>query len=142
MGAATVMMAAGTELAPEVICVLADCGYTSPREIIKKVIREMGLPADLLYPFVTLGAWLFGGFKLNSDAPIEALTRAKVPVILIHGDTDDFVPCEMSERLYGVCASPKKRFVSIHGAGHGLAFPTDQEGYVSALAKFQEDCGF
>lgn len=142
MGAATVMMAAGTELAPEVVCVLADCGYTSPREIIKKVIREMKLPADLLYPFVTLGAWLFGGFRLNSDAPIEALTRAKVPVIFIHGDTDDFVPCEMSERLYGVCSSEHKRFVKIAGAGHGLAFPTNKDGYVRALAEFQEECGF
>lgn len=142
MGAATVMMAAGTELPKQVICVLADCGYTSPKEIIKKVIGEMKLPANLLYPFVTLGARIFGGFRLNSDAPIEALKRARVPVILIHGDTDDFVPCQMSERLYGICASEKKRFVKIAGAGHGLAFPTDKEGYVRALAEFQKECGF
>ena len=142
MGAATVMMAAGTELPKQVICVLADCGYSTQKEIIKKVIREMKLPADLLYPFVTLGARIFGGFRLNSYSPMDALKRAKVPVILIHGDADGFVPCDMSRRLYEVCASEKKRFVVILGADHGLAYPTDKDGYVSALASFQEECGF
>ena len=142
MGAATVMMAAGEEDLPEnVVCVLADCGYSTAREIIKKVIREMKLPAELLYPFVKLGGRIFGGFDLEETTPLEAVKKCKIPVIFIHGDTDDFVPCEMSRRLYEACAS-QKSFKVIKGAGHGLAFPVDKEGYVSALADFQRECGF
>ena len=37
MGAATVMMASGEDLPKNVICTLADCGYSSAKEIIKKV---------------------------------------------------------------------------------------------------------
>ena len=147
MGAATVMMAAGSpaageELPPQIQYVLADCGYTSPREIISKVMREMKLPPALLYPCATLGARLFGGFNLNEDSPIEAMKRCKIPVVFAHGDTDDFVPYDMSVRLYEACASEKKKLVTIPGAGHGLAFPVGRDEYVNALAEFKRECGF
>ena len=142
MGAATVMMAAGEKLPDNVVCVLADCGYSSAREIIKKVIKDMKLPPDIIYPFVRLGARMFGHFSLEETSPIEAVKKSSIPIIFIHGDTDDFVPCEMSERLYEICSSEHKRFVSVKGAGHGLAFPVDKEGYLNALREFQKECGF
>ena len=141
MGAATVMMAAGEELPRQVICVLADCGYSSAREIIQKVIRDMRLPVRLVYPLIRLGARLYGGFDPEETSPLEAVAHCRVPLILIHGDADDFVPCEMSRQLYAACASQKK-LVEIHGAAHGLSFPVDREGYIGALADFQRECGF
>ena len=63
MGATTVMLAAGHELPKNVVGVLADCGYTSGKEIIQSVIRQMHLPPKLAYPFVALGARVFGGFR-------------------------------------------------------------------------------
>ena len=142
MGAATVMMAAGEELPENVVCVLADCGYSSAKEIIKKVIRDMRLPAKLLYPFVKLGAKLFGGFDLEEASPIEAMKRCKVPIIFIHGDTDDFVPHYMSAELYEACASKYKKLVTIEGAGHGIAYPVNKGAYLDALRKFEYDAGF
>lgn len=140
MGAATVIMAAGENLPENVVCVLADCGYSSPREIIRKVIRDMKLPM-MLYPFIRLGAILYGRFDPEENSPVEAVKRCRVPLILIHGEADDFVPCEMSKQVYEACAS-KKKFVTIPGAEHGLAFPVDKEGYLRALADFQQECGF
>ena len=147
MGAATVMMAAGSpaageELPPQIQYVLADCGYTSPKEIISKVMRDMKLPPALFYPCATLGARLFGHFNLNEDSPMEAMARCKVPIVFAHGDTDDFVPYDMSVRLYEACASEKKKLVTIHGAGHGLAFPVGRDEYVNALKEFKRECGF
>ena len=135
MGAATVMMCAGEKLPENVIGVLADCGYTSAKDIIQKVIRERGLPATVLYPFARLGARLFGGFDLEEDAPIRALKHATVPVIFIHGDTDDFVPHTMSLANYDVCTS-KKKLLIVEGAGHGLAYPKQPEKYMTALREF------
>ena len=137
MGAATVMMAAGEDLPENVVGVLADCGYTSPKEIIEKVIRDMKLPAGLVYPFVRLGGLIFGRFDVEEFSPIEALRRARVPVILFHGDADSFVPHEMSLQNYAVCTSEKK-MVTIEGAEHGLAFPADEEKYVAAVREFFE----
>ncbi len=135
MGAATVMMAAGKPLPPNVKGVLADCGYTSARDIIKKVIREMKLPASLLYPFVRLGGRLYGGFDLEETPPVEVMKTCKLPVIFFHGDDDAYVPCEMSRLNYEACAAQKK-LVIVPEAGHGLSYMLDGEGYIEALREF------
>ena len=137
MGATTVMLAAGNPLPPNVVGVLADCGYTTAPAIIKKVIRQMRLPADLLYPLVRLGAILYGGFDPNAADCPKALAKTTLPVILFHGEGDDFVPCEMSRENYAACAAPK-RLVTTPGAGHGLCYPADEEGYVAAVRAFDE----
>ena len=135
MGAATVMMAAGKPLPKNVVGALADCGYSSPKEIIKKVIRQMGLPAELAYPFVKLGARLYGHFDLEETSPEEALRQCKVPVIFFHGENDDYVPCEMSRINYDACTS-RKKLVTIPGAGHGLSYPIASEQYLQELEDF------
>ena len=135
MGASTALITSGKELPKNVVGVLADCGYTSAKDIIKKVIRDMKLPANLLYPFAKLGAKLFGGFDLDETSPIEAVKRSKLPTIFFHGDNDAFVPHYMSEENYEACAAPKK-LVIIKGAGHGLAFPIDQELYIKEAQNF------
>ena len=139
MGAATVLMASGENLPENVVCTLADCPYSSQKEIIKKVIRDMKLPDGLLYPFVKLGARIFGRFDLEEDTPIEAMKRCSVPIIFIHGDTDAFVPDSMSDELYTACVSKHKSVVKISGAGHGLAFPVGRDLYVNALAEFEKE---
>jgi len=135
MGAATVLMAAGEPLPPNVVGVLADCGYTTPREIIQKVMGEMGLPVRLTYPLVKLGARLYGHFDLEEASPLDAMKRCKVPVLFIHGEADSYVPCEMSLRNYEACAS-RKRLLTVPGAEHGLSCLVGQEQYMRALRDF------
>lgn len=135
MGASTVLMAAAEELPENVVGVLADCGYTSAKAIIKKTIRDMKLPANILYPFVKLGARLFGGFKLEEKSAVDAVKGVKLPVIFFHGEADDFVPCDMSKENFAACTAPK-RLVTVPGAGHGLSYPVDQKGYLEAMAEF------
>ena len=135
MGASTVLMAAGKPLPPNVIGVLSDCGYSSAKEIIKIVIRKMGLPPTLSYPFVKLGAKLYGHFDLEETSPLEALKNCAVPVIFFHGENDDFVPCEMSRVLYAACPT-RKKLVTVPDAGHGLSYPVAPEAYLAALRDF------
>ncbi len=140
MGASTVLMAAAKPLPDNVVGVLADCGYTSARDIISKVIRDIKLPPRLLYPFVRLGARLYGKFNLHETAADEAVAKCKIPVLFVHGDTDDFVPCEMSIRNHQLCTAPK-RLLTVPGAGHGLSYLVDSELYISTLAEFCDLCG-
>lgn len=140
MGASTVLMAAGCELPKNVIGVIADCGYSSARDIIKRVMRLMAMPADALYPFVRLGAMLYGKFDPDKTSPKKALRECHVPVIFFHGETDRFVPCEMSRINFDACAS-KKRLVTMPKAGHGLSYPVDPERYITSLQEFLEEVG-
>lgn len=135
MGAATVMMAAGEELPPNVVGILADCGYTSAKEIMFHVMRRMKLPPKPCYPFVKLGARLFGCFDLDETSPVEAMRRCTLPVIFFHGEADDFVPCDMSRENYEACTS-RKKLVTIPGAGHGLSYAVEPERYLTELHDF------
>ena len=138
MGASTVLIAGGQPLPENVIGILADCGYTSARDIIKEVIRVLKLPPALAYPFVRLGAWLFGRFNLEEDSAVDAVKRCRVPVLFFHGEDDDFVPCRMSRENYDACASQKK-LVTIPGAGHGLSFLVDPQRYLMEMSAFFTD---
>ena len=135
MGASTVLMAAGNPLPSNVIGILADCGFNSAKDIIRKVIRQMGLPPKLSYPFVKLGARIYGGFDLEETSAEEAMKACTLPVILFHGEDDDFVPCQMSRIIFDACAA-RKRLVTVPGAGHGLSYAIAPEMYLTALREF------
>ncbi len=137
MGAATVMMAASEPLPGCVKGILADCGYSSAKEIIQIVVKKQGLPPKLLYPFIRLGAWLFGHFDLEETSPREAMAKCTVPVIFFHGEADDFVPCYMSHVNYAACIAPK-RLVTLQGAGHCLGCLVDKANYLKALNEFYD----
>ena len=132
MGAATVMIAAGQDVPENVVGVIADCGYSSAKEIIQKVIKDMHLPPVLSYPFVKLGAKLFGKFDPDSFSPIESMASCKVPVFFVHGDADKFVPCEMSEACSKACVQ-KNILLMVPDAGHGLAYLIGKQAYFDAI---------
>lgn len=137
MGGATAMITSGYDDLPEnIVGIIADCGYTSAEDIIKLVCREMKLPANLLYPFVRLGARIFGKFDIDEFSPNEQVKKSKIPTIFVHGDADAFVPMWMSEKNYDDCSARIKRLHIIKGAGHGLAFPVGRDNYLNELRDF------
>lgn len=136
MGAATVLMAGGENISNSVACIVADCPYSSPKEIIMRVCRHMGFPPTLVFPFIRLGALLFGHFDVLSGSPIEAAKSIKTPTVLIHGESDNFVPCSMSERIYEALGSEKKLLVTFPGAAHGVSFLSDYEKYRNTVDPF------
>lgn len=136
MGAATVLMASALQLPENVKAITADCGYTSPEAIIRKVCRDMGIPDRLGYPFVRMSARVFGGFSLADGGAVEAVRSARVPIMIMHGEEDDFVPFSMSREIYDACASPKQ-YLSVPRAGHGVSYFYDIEGYSKAVGAFK-----
>lgn len=137
MGAATVLMTADLDLPDNVRGIIADCPYSSPKAIIQKVCTDLKLPARLIYPFVKLGALLFGHFHLEESSAIAAVKHTKVPILLIHGQDDHFVPCQMSVDIQNSCAS-MITLTTIPDAGHGLSYLTAPEKYEKATMEFVE----
>ena len=137
MGAAVVLMAGGLDLPSNVKGIFADCGYTSPKEILQTVIKQMKLPVKISYFFVRLSAIIFGGFDPEEASAKEALKNCKIPVMFVHGEADDFVPCQMSRDNYEACAS-RKEILTVPGAKHGMSYCIDSEAYVNAVQKFMD----
>lgn len=135
MGAATVLMASSQDLPNNVIGILADCGYSSPKEIIKKCTKDMKLPPNICYPFIYLGAKIYGRFNLNEFSPEQSVKQTNKPILFIHGDEDSFVPCYMSEKMYKICNSEKKLFI-VNRADHGVAYLVNKDKYVNTVIDF------
>ena len=137
MGAATAMITSGYDDLPEnIVGIVADCGYTSAEAIIKKVIRDMKLPPNILYPFVKLGARIYGRFNIDEFSPIEQVKKSKIPTIFVHGDEDFFVPLNMTKENYEASSATKKELYIVEGAAHGLAYVVAGDGYLDKLEEF------
>lgn len=136
MGASTVLFAAGEDLPENVRGITADCGFTSPREIIAKVIRTgFHLPPEPILPLLNFYAKRLAGFDLSECSTTETLKRSRVPILMIHGKGDDFVPWEMTQAGFDACASEKQLFL-VEGAGHGRSYLHAKEELTAALTRF------
>jgi fermentation-respiration switch protein FrsA (DUF1100 family) len=135
MGAATVIMAAGKNPPENVKCVIADCPYSSIRDILCLEADKMGIPSKIAYPFLRLGAKIFGGFDPSSDSPEEAIARSTLPILLIHGENDNLVPEYMSERIRAARPDGTTR-VTFTEADHGMSYVVDRDRYMSEVRAF------
>ena len=63
------------------------------------------------------------------------MKNCRIPVLLIHGLSDDFVPCEMSKRAFEACGT-EKQLILVEDAGHGTSYLTDPERCQTALKTF------
>ena len=135
MGAATVLMASGLDLPSNVRGIIADAPFTSPEAIIHTVCSSIHLPYFVVGPFIRLAARLYAGIGLRDADAAEAVKRTPVPILLIHGEADGFVPCEMGRQI----AAANPEMIELHtfpDAGHGLSFLVDQPRYERLVRDF------
>lgn len=135
MGAATVLMASELDLPENVVGIMADCPYSSPKAIIKKVCAQIGYPPALTFPFVRLGAILFGHFDPCSCSAENAVKNAKIPMLIFHGEDDRFVPVEMSKSIESNSQGRAKLYI-FKNAGHGMSYMVNTELYNEITEKF------
>lgn len=137
MGASTVLMASDLELPENVKGIIADCPYSSPKAIIRAVMKKRGLPVKLVWPFVVIGAKVYGGFDIGETDAVRAAKNSKVPILLIHGEDDGFVPCDMSEAVYNANPEIVQRH-TFPGADHGISYLVDTPRYAKIVKQFIE----
>lgn len=136
MGAATVLMASELLTPDDVKCIIADCGYSSPKEIMCKVCKEVfhtsGKP---WYAMLNVVCKNFGGFDLSSASACEAVKITKIPILFVHGTADSFVPVEMGIKNHEACTSEKDICI-VEGAEHGFSFLVDEPTVTKHITDF------
>ncbi len=136
MGAATTMYVTGQDYPDNTVGFIADCGFTSPKEIISVVFKQVTkLPA---WPFLwatSLFAQYFAGFRLDEMDTTKTLAQNDKPIILVHGLADDFVPSDMTQRSFDACGG-EKELLLVEGAGHGLSFAKAEVEYEALVMAF------
>lgn len=100
-----------------------ESSFTSIAEMLKYV-------SPLAY--YTVGWWSIN-FPFDNLAKIS---RAEVPLLLIHGDRDPVVPVEMTRRLYRRAGAPKMLQI-LSGGGHCDVFERDTRAYLAAWESYR-----
>lgn len=140
MGASTVLYTASDSLPENVKGIIGDCGFSSPWDIIAKVYKGVTkLPAWPVMWAADLCARIFGGFSLKEKDTRITLANTNLPILLLHGKADDFVPCYMSQQAYDAC-SGKKTIVLVENAGHGCSYLLEPERCRESLRSFLSEC--
>lgn len=76
-------------------------------------------------------------FRLGAADAAEAVRRSDIPILIIHGEDDRFVPCGMSRAIRA--ANPDRvRLETFPGAGHGLSYIVDTPRYIRAVCGFED----
>lgn len=136
MGGATVLMASGLELPHQVKGIISDCGFTSAKEVFTHVLHSMyHLPAFPMIQISSLMNKKKAGYTLGECNAAQEVRKAKVPILLIHGSADTFVPSSMCEEIYKNCASEKKMLI-VDGAAHAESYYKDMDAYENAMKEF------
>lgn len=139
MGAATVLKASGEELAENIVGIIADSPFSSAEKIIKKVCCDIGLNPSIVYPFISVGAKLYGRINLKDGDVLYAVKKSKKPILLIHGEEDRFVPCDMSHEILENCGC-NARLETFSTAGHGLSYIVNEKRYKKLIEEFVAEC--
>ncbi len=140
MGATTVLMAANLDLPDNVKGIAADCGFTSAQEIWRHVTTDN---LHLSFQLRRHDVQKMCRRKISMDptqfSTVEALRHTKIPVLLVHGTDDTFVPVEMSYENYKACAGPRKLLV-VPGADHGMSYYVNKKEYEKVAREFWQEC--
>jgi pimeloyl-ACP methyl ester carboxylesterase len=134
MGAATVLSSLSVGLADNVVGIIADCPFSSGREIIYKVSGEIGVSRAMMRIMLGFTTRMFCGFSIDAATAKGSVVGAKIPIMLIHTKEDSLVPFGMSEQIYG--ANPDIRFEVFEKGDHALAYLADTERYSALLDDF------
>ncbi len=140
MGASTVLMASELPLPESVKGIIADSGFTSAWEEIGYLMKKLHIPCPAVLLFgADLVARAVAGFSFRECSTVAAMKNNTRPVLLLHGDADDFVPACFSEACYAACRTEKELHI-IRGADHGTGYLVDLPLCQDALQRFLNKC--
>lgn len=135
MGGCTVAFSLKRCLPENVKCVIADCGFTSPEAIIRKVgYDRFKINAKFYMPFLNIMTHIFGRFSIY-ESTVTALKENKIPIIFIHGEKDNFVPVEMSKEALKA-AGKYGSAIFVKEADHGISYLVETERVTKEISEF------
>ena len=133
LGAATVIMANSKD----VKAIIADSSYANIEKMIERTYFIF--PSITKMPFVFLTkfyARIFLGVKTKDIAPVNDISRVKIPVLLIHGEKDMQIPVENSKILYEASNKNMTELWIVPKADHGYAHYLYPQEYEERVINF------
>lgn len=136
LGSASVCMTSSHHFDSEVKGIIADCGYSSFKDIALQLAKSwFHIPGWPIIPFLDFYCRVLGHFSLKEADASKALSQSTLPVLFFHGNDDTFVIPSNTQKNYESC-STQKEVTYIDGATHVTSIYTDEKTYFSKLNDF------
>ncbi|WP_417582943.1 alpha/beta hydrolase [Nitrincola sp.] len=123
VGAAATLLAASRR--NDIAAVVSLSSFAHPTDMMKRWLVEKGIP------FFPLGWYVLGyveriiGYRFDTIAPVDTITRVHCPILLVHGDSDTTIPLEDAYKLASKTDNAVLRVVA---GGHDLTPSIIQHG--------------
>lgn len=138
MGSGSIMMSLDNNLPSNVKCVICDCGYSTIKDEIVYILKGMkNIPYKLIYRLLAITAYFHHGFSFTKYSPVKSLANDNIPILLIHGEEDTYVPFYMCDINYkAVKKGTYKQMETFPHAWHALSYQVDKERYNKVCETF------
>lgn len=141
MGASTVLMTSGEKLPPNVRLLVADSGFASVYSQFYFIMKHyLRLPK---FPFMRIAnrrAKKNAGYSLIQASALKQLGSNHLPLLVIHGTEDMFVPVESARQIVSATAG-EYEYLEVPGAGHLRSMSAEPEKYWDTVFDFIEKHG-
>ncbi len=141
MGAAATLMAV-PEMDPAPSAIIADSSFVSLRDTVREhSALFLGVPG---FPFNHVFVWnltRLGNFSADEfDLPL-IFSRAGTwpPTLLVYGEQDERMSAQTAQTLLGALPTEHKRLIVFDEAGHGDAWESDPDRYLSTIEGFLDE---
>ncbi|QIK69707.1 alpha/beta hydrolase [Erysipelothrix sp. HDW6C] len=136
MGGATVMMVSGEKLPPNIKGIIEDCGYTSVEDEVTFQLKKIfKIPPFPLIPLTSLYTKHKAGYTFREASALEQVKKNTLPILMIHGEADDFVPYTMFDTVYQAAGGQKMRY-TVPDAVHGASYNRNPNKYKETIGTF------
>lgn len=115
--------------------IIAEAGYSDIEDILKYKLKKYKIPITPFYQIISWKIKLKCKFNLKDARPIDIVAKSKIPILFIHGDKDELVPCSMAVDMYNIKKNNKELYI-VEGGMHNTCYSIDKNNYESIVSKF------
>lgn len=138
MGAATVLSVLAYE---KPAFVIADCPFADTIMLLRYLVGKVAhFPSVPALAFARIIAILRYKYDFKKVSPIKAVEASDVPICLMHGLSDTFIPCAHSRLMFDKCRNDKSELHLFEGAEHAYSNKTDPVRYDKTVREFLKKC--
>ena len=137
MGGATVCLYSGDKKPKNVKAIISDCAYSRAYDVLGNIC-EQSIVLNFFPSLFVFNHYLKfrAKFDLSSIDVKSAIKNSDIPILLIHGNQDKFVPFYMQDILYNNAPKNLCEKYVVKGAGHAESLAKAKDDYIKTVDQF------
>ena len=138
LGAATTLQHAAID--KRISFAIADCPFSDLTELLKYRFKsDYHLPAFPILNLASLACNLLANMPFKSVSPIRDIPAITTPIFWIHGQDDDYIPPDMSRRMFDAKISGNRKLYLAPNAAHAKSQINNPVEYDQQIGDFLKE---